>query len=423
MQLKPEVVMRMLACALLLLASTASASETRVVTVKGSDTIGGELGPALAKGFEALHPGVQVKWEALGSKTAFVGLFDGSADLGASSRPVNTDELAQASRFGVKLQELIIAYDGLSIVVNPANRIASLTVMQVAELFSGAITNWKQLGGDDVPVALFARPPYSGTRAFFEEKALHVGGEKRALAPSAKILERNDEIVSEVAHGPGAIAFVGLASLTAAVRVMPLAVSPSAKPVKPEPTTIRDGSYPLYRPLFLYSRGSPHGMAADLVRFALSPAGQDIVQAVGFVRLEKALPPPQLGDASDEDRPARPPVRVFFSTGGAHLGDDGKRLLGELATSIAHTGERLIVVGHADGKGAGNTNRRLSQARADAVAGYLRGLGVDGERLDVKGAGAEAPIATNETRSGRERNRRVDIFIVRPGASDVAKSR
>src|SRR4051812_26127219 len=108
--------MRALAGVLLLAAvSTAAAGEPHLVTVKGSDTIGGELGPALAKGFEALHPGVRVRWEALGSKTAFVGLFDGSADVGAASRPVNGDELAQATRLGVKLQELIIAYDGLSI--------------------------------------------------------------------------------------------------------------------------------------------------------------------------------------------------------------------------------------------------------------------------------------------------------------------
>jgi phosphate binding protein len=415
--------MRALACALLLLASTASAGEPRVVSVKGSDTIGGELGPQLGKGFEALHPGVRVKWEALGSKTAFVGLFDGSADVGASSRPVNAEELAQAARLGIKLQELIIAYDGLSIIVNPNNRVPSLTVLQLAQLFDGEIANWKQLGGDDVAVAPLARPPYSGTRSFFDERALGVGGQKRALAPSAKVLERNEEIVAEVERTPGAIAFVGLASVTPAVRVVPLSPSPVARPVKPEPAAIRDGSYPLYRPLFLYTRGAPRGVAADLVRFALSPTGQDIVQAVGFVRLEKAVPPPEVGDGGQEEKPTRPPVRIFFSTGGAHLGEDGKHQLSELATAIAHSGERLIVVGHSDGKGLQAGNRRLSQARAEVVAAELRGLGVDGERIEVKAAGAEAPIATNETRSGRERNRRVDIYVVRAGSADVANSR
>jgi phosphate binding protein len=410
---------------LLAAVSTAAAGEPRLVTVKGSDTIGGELGPALAKGFEALHPGVHVKWEALGSKTAFVGLFDGSADVGAASRPVNADELAQATRLGVKLQELIIAYDGLSIIVNPANRVPSLTVVQVAQLFAGELTNWKQLGGDDVPVSLLARPSYSGTRTFFEEKALHVGGAKRVLAPSAKQLERNDEVVAEVVKQPGAIAFVGLASVTPAVRVVPLAPSPQAKPVKPEPAAVRDGTYPLYRPLFLYTRGAPHGLAADLVRFALSPAGQDIVQAVGFVRLEKALPPPELaeGGTAEESKPARPPVRVYFPLGGARLPEDGVKRLGELAASVAHSGERLIVVGHADGRGQVAGNRRVSQARAEAVAAQLRMEGIDSERIEVKGAGSEAPIATNETRNGREHNRRVDIYVVRAGSTDVAKSR
>jgi phosphate transport system substrate-binding protein len=419
--------MRALACALILLASsTARAGDApRVVNVKGSDTIGGELGPALAKGFEALHPGAQVKWEALGSKTAFVGLFDASADVGAASRPVNADELGQAQRLGIKLQEFIIAYDGLSIVVHPGNKVPSLTVAQLSDLFAGSITNWREVGGADVPVTLIARPSYSGTRTFFEEKALHVGGAKRTLAANAKIMENNQEITAEVARTPGAISFVGLASVTPSVRLMPLQPSAAARPVKPEPAAIRDGSYPLYRPLFLYTRGAPSGLAADLVRFALSPAGQDIVQAVGFVRLEKALPPPAVGALGEggEDHSARPPVRIFFPWGGYKLDDTAKHTLAELSASVRNTGERLIIVGNADGNGGSDSNRRMAQARAKAVAGFLRAFGVAGDRLDVKGAGADAPIGSNETRAGRERNRRVDVYIIKPGADDVAKSR
>jgi phosphate binding protein len=424
--------MRALACALVLVATTAGAGEpapapapAHAVSVKGSDTIGGELGPALAKGFEALHPGAQVKWEALGSKTAFVGLFDASADVGASSRPVNADELGQAARLGIKLQEFIIAYDGLSIIVHPGNKVPSLTVAQLSDLFAGTVTNWRELGGADVPVVLIARPSYSGTRAFFEEKALHVAGQKRTLAASAKIMENNQEITSEVARTPGAISFVGLASVTPSVRLMPLAPSAAARPVKPEPAAIRDGSYPLYRPLFLYTRGAPSGLAADLVRFTLSPAGQDIVQAVGFVRLEKALPPPAVGALGEggEDHAARPPVRIFFRWGGYKLADDAKHTLAELATSVRGTGERLIIVGNADGNGTAESNRRMATARARAVAGFLRAFGIADDRLEVKGAGADAPIGSNESRAGRERNRRVDVYVVPAGAQDVARSR
>ena len=139
--------MRALSLALLLTATTASAVHAEEIVVKGSDTVGGELGPALAKGFEALHPGAHVRWEALGSKTAFGGIFDGSAQLGASSRPVSPAELAEATRLGIKLQELIIGYDGLSIIVNPMNPLPSLTMQQLSDLYSGNVQNWKELGG------------------------------------------------------------------------------------------------------------------------------------------------------------------------------------------------------------------------------------------------------------------------------------
>jgi phosphate transport system substrate-binding protein len=187
---------------------------------------------------------------------------------------------------------------------------------------------------------------------------------------------------------------------------------------------VRDGTYPLYRPLFLYTRGAPRGVAADLVRFALSPAGQDIVQAVGFVRLEKALPPPELADggSGEESKPTRPPLRIFFPFGTGRVSEEGRLKLAALAASVAHSGERLIVIGHADGRGHPAGNRRASQVRAELVAAQLRIEGIDGERIEVKGAGGEAPIASNETRMGRERNRRVDVYVVRDG-TDVAKSR
>jgi len=208
------------------------------------------------------------------------------------------------------------------------------------------------------------------------------------------------------------------------VKLMPLAASAAARPVKPEATAIRDGSYPLYRPLFLYTRGAPSGMAADLVRFALSSSGQDIVQAVGFVRLEKGTPMPALGALGEggHDRTARPPVRIFFPWGGFKLGDDAKHQLAQLAASVKATGERLILVGNADGNGGVENNRRTALARAKAVAGFLRAFGVASDRIDLKGAGADSPLGSNETRAGRERNRRVDVYVVAPGTADVARS-
>ena len=97
-------------------------SEERVISVKGSNTVGGKLGQSLAQGFIAFHPGVDIDWESLGSGTAFVGLFDGSADLGASSRPIKTKELQQARDLGLVLREYVIGYDGIAVIVHPTIR-------------------------------------------------------------------------------------------------------------------------------------------------------------------------------------------------------------------------------------------------------------------------------------------------------------
>jgi phosphate binding protein len=386
------------------------------VVVKGSDTIGGELGPALAKGWEALHPGKRVSWQALGSKTAFVGLFDSSADIGAASRPINAEEIKQAGQLGIKLQELVIGYDGLSIIVHPSNNVPSLSLTQLSDLFTGRITNWKELGGADLPVELVARPTYSGTRSFFDEKALRRGDPKgpEQLSPSAKALEKNEEIVPFVESHPGAIAYVGLAAVSKKVRVVPLALIPGGPAKRPDPAAVRDGSYPLYRALYLYTRSNASADAADLVRFVLSASGQDIVSAIGFVRVELSgeVRVTQRGVETGADGQAAPPVRVFFRRGSVSLTNEARKQLAQVASALT-AGQRLLIVGHADGKGSAESNQRVSRARADAVAAYLRTLSVDDKSFEVRGAGADSPLASNETSSGRDRNRRVDVYVTR----------
>ncbi len=411
--------MRKLAPWLLLLAFHLAAADEHGadVRVKGSDTIGGELGPALAKGWEALHPGKHVSWQSLGSKTAFVGLFDGSADIGASSRPVNGDELKQAGQLGVKLQEIVIAYDGLAIIVHPSNHVPALTVSQLSDLYTGHVTNWKEIGGDDLAVEPITRPTYSGTRSFFDERALRRGDPNgnEKLAATVKSIETNEQIVPFVAQHAGAIAYVGLAALSKEVRVVPVALIPGGPAKLPEAADVRNGTYPLYRPLYLYSRATMGPGAADLMRFALTPSGQDIVKAVGFVRVDsggevrvtdRTIDPADAGDSS------APPVRLFFKHNGTSLSAEAKKQLTGLAASLSAT-QKLLVVGHTDGKGNSAHDLSVSRARAQAVVAYLRTLSIDEARLELKAAGATAPIASNDNNRGREQNRRVDIYILR----------
>jgi phosphate transport system substrate-binding protein len=127
--------------------AVAGARNAVSVQVKGSDTIGGKLGQDLARAYMARHPEVEVRWEALGSATAFVGLLDGSAQLGASSRTVKESELADARKMGVELREYVIGYDGIAVIVHPDNPVSALTVAQLSDVFTGKVRNWSEVGG------------------------------------------------------------------------------------------------------------------------------------------------------------------------------------------------------------------------------------------------------------------------------------
>jgi outer membrane protein OmpA-like peptidoglycan-associated protein len=223
-------------------------------------------------------------------------------------------------------------------------------------------------------------------------------------------METNEQIVPYVTQHPGAIAYVGLGALSKEVRVVPLALIPGGPPKRPEPADVRNGSYPLYRPLYLYSRAATSKEAADLMRFVLTSSGQDIVAAIGFVRVDSG------GEVRVTDRSldpkgteVAPPVRIFFHSGTA-LSAEARKQLGLLAVSLP-TDQKLLVVGHTDGKGSSEEDVRVSQARAEAVVAYLR-LSISDDRLELKAAGSSSPIASNDTPKGREQNRRVDIYIL-----------
>jgi phosphate binding protein len=385
------------------------------ISIKGSDTIGGALAPAFARAYMAKHPGVRISVQALGSKTAFTGLFDRSADLGASSRPVNTDELRMASSMGVSLREFVFAYDGVAVIVNPRNPVKALGLEQVAAIFSGKARSWSDVGGANAPIRVISRPTYSGTHSFFKEKVLRRGDPKSGeeFAKTAQLIEDNRDIVRAIASDPNAIAYVGSGWLTDEVHALGISVGDGA-PVVPATTTVRNGSYPVYRPLLFYTVGAPRGDVADFLRFVLSAEGQRLVTENGFVPSD--VPADALLAAQGAEEPAAAlelePVRLMFGAGSTKLPHDARARLTELKQRLGDTPHRLLLVGHSDAEGTRNTNEKLSLWRAQRVADYLVSLGVDNDSLQVEGDSADAPLATNSTLAGRSQNRRVDIFVL-----------
>jgi phosphate binding protein len=389
----------------------AEAKTARLVKIKGSDTIGGALAPALGRAFHQTHGDIDINVEALGSKTAFVGLFDGTADLGASSRPVNADELKQAARLGVTLREFVIAYDGIAVIVNPQNPVKSLALADVAQIFSGEVNDWGAFGWDKAPVTVITRPTYSGTHAFFRDKVLRHGDAKgtQDFVKSARVIEDNKDLINAVAADKHAIAFVGNGWLGPSVRALPIALERSGAAILPSTSTIRDGSYPIYRPLLFYTRGTPNHDSAAYLTFVLSAAGQAIVRDNGFVPIDVPSSPAIASADAPEGAP-REPLRIQFKAGGAHLDSGAQARLATLAKQ-AH-GQSLLVVGHSDAEGDAAMNHHLAEARAERVKAELVSLGVPGETIAVESDDADAPIASNASVIGRRQNRRADVFLL-----------
>lgn len=392
--------------------SGSDARTTRLLRIKGSDTIGGALGPALGGAFHAAHADVEVGVEALGSKTAFVGLFDGSADLGASSRPVDADELAQAARLGVTLREYVLAYDGIAVVVHPSNAQQQLSLDELAQIFSGKVRDWSAVGGASGPITVLVRPSYSGTQSFFRDKVLRRGDKSATddFAPDARVIEDNKELLAAVADDPSAIAFIGHGWLGPAVRALPIAIERGGPAVLPETATIRDGSYPIYRPLLFYTRGAPTRDAAAFLSFALGPDGQALVREHGFVPIDAPATVPVAADDGPEGAPIEP-VRITFNAGGSKLADDARARLASLARHAR--GAQLLVVGHSDAEGNRVTNHHLALRRAERVAATLQALGVPPAAISIEADDSDAPVATNRTQAGRRQNRRADVFLLR----------
>jgi phosphate binding protein len=413
-----RLVAALLCCAALGLHAPARAETTLIsIRVKGSDTIGERLGQELARAYMETHPEQRVEWESLGSSTAFVGLFDGSADLGASSRPVKPAELAQARAEGIELREYVIGYDGMAVIVHPSNPIQDLSIDQLSEIFAGKISSWARLGGAEHPIDLLSRPSYSGTHVFFKDVVLRRGksGATDEFAAGTEFVEETSKIVERVAKDPDAISYVGLGFVHGQpVRVVPVAAATGEPAITPVAESVRNGSYPIYRPLYLYTRGDPQGPARELLAFILSREGQRRVASQDFVPCDVPTPLPDITAVSAGPPRGRvqEPMRIVFAFGSAQLAPEAERRLETLIADGLSEGEHFQIVGHADARGSAAVNRRMARARAEAVAARLRLAGIPDELLEIEAQGADEPLATNDSIEGRRRNRRVDVRIV-----------
>ncbi|MGB9939945.1 PstS family phosphate ABC transporter substrate-binding protein [Methanosarcina sp.] len=261
-------------------AEEATATEAQEISLKGSDTVL-PLAQTEAEEFMIENPEQSVTVTGGGSGVGIAALIDGEVDIATASREMKADEIKAAQANGINPTEHTIAYDGISVVVNPSNPVTELTFDQLRGIYNGSISNWKDIGGTDAPITIISRDSSSGTYEYFQEAVL-LEDEYR---PDALTQAATGGIVGEVSQNPSAIGYIGVAYLDESVKALNLDAGNG--PEAPTPENILSGAYPLSRPLYFYTNGEPTGLTKEFVDFVMSEKGQNLVSEVGYFPIQK----------------------------------------------------------------------------------------------------------------------------------------
>ncbi len=266
---------------------SAAAGGATSVQNKGSDTMV-NLALAWAETYGQIEPEVQVAVTGGGSGTGIAALINGTVDMANASRQIKEEEIAEAEANGIEPVEHVVAGDAIAVVVHPTNPVQELTIAQLSDIFSGRITNWREVGGEDRPIVLLSRESNSGTHVFFLEQVVRQGDEENTtlFSPDTLLMPSSEGISAEVRQNPNAIGYDGLGYVTPDQKVLGVATAAGGAYVLPSVETVKDGSYPIARGLYIYTAGEPQGAVQEYLDWIMGPEGQAIVLDLGFVPLQ-----------------------------------------------------------------------------------------------------------------------------------------
>jgi phosphate transport system substrate-binding protein len=248
----------------------------------GGSTTVEPIALAAIEEFEELYPDVKISYDGTGSSTGIQGVLDGTYSLGAASRDIKEEE-KQSGAVAIP-----IALDGIAVIANENVDVADLSLEQLAKIFTGEITNWKEVGGSDNPIVVVNRDEASGTRGAFSEmvleEALGKDPEPTFIA-EAVTTDSNGDMITKVGTTPNAIGYCGFGYIEQAKDAGAKTIS--IEGVQPEIDTVADGSYPISRYLNFVSNGELQEgtLEKEFIDFLLSDEGQAIVEDEGFIRL------------------------------------------------------------------------------------------------------------------------------------------
>ena len=435
--------------------------------IHGSNTIGAQLMPALVESYaKKTNLKIQkvigssseeiilnltnlngdklgkIELHSHGSGTSFPGLVSGAAQIGMSSRPIKNKEqkaMASAGIYNMKSvnREHILALDGLIVILSPTNPINSLSMSQIAKIFSGQINDWSQVGRDKPgPINIYARDVKSGTFDTFN--ALVLKPQKLKISSQAKRFESNPDLSDNVARDPNGIGFTGFA-----YKRNSKAITISSKCgiyQKPTLFNVKTEEYPLARRLYLYTTQdlrSPH--AKKLLKFSLSENAQNTITDAGFVNQSiQLIPFSELGNhlasaintkneefnleltkkfAREFIDASRLSVTYRFKQGSIKLTNKSKsdihRFVKLLQTSKLKNKD-IFLIGYSSAQGPFELNKELAFKRALSIKAALLSVGGDKiahDKIQIRSFGELFPVSCNDTKSGQSKNQRVEVWV------------
>lgn len=262
----------------IVLAGMGAYAKSSVVQIKGSDTIL-NASQAIVEEYMKTNKKARIAVTGGGSGVGIASLINKTADTAMASRNIKSSEVEALKNKGINVEEVVLGYDGITVIINHDNHIKNLDKKTLAGIFAGEITNWKELGGDDAKIVVLSRDSSSGTHAYFKEEILRGGDSKNVVeyGQDTLYMPSNQAILQEVAKSKYAIGYIGMGYMNDTVDSL------AVDGVKPTFETVADKTYPIAREVFWYVDSARDGVTKEVVDFAVSSKGQEIVKEEGFV--------------------------------------------------------------------------------------------------------------------------------------------
>ena len=414
-----------------------------VLRLQGSNTIGAKLAPALVeeflkrKGARSVRrePGANeeevrivgsmggtrawaVEIKSHGSTTAFEGLEKAQCDVGMSSRSIKKEEVAKLSALGDLTQygsEHVIGLDGLAVIVNVSNPLSTVDKDTLAAVFAGEADSWKDVGGNDKPIGLYARDDKSGTYDTFKSLVM----DKKKLSRTAKRYEDSNKLSADVASDLSGIGFIGLPYIKSS-KALAISTSAAGSAVYPNAFTVAQEEYPLSRRLYMYVPSkTANPLVRDFMEFVLSDDGQEISEKNGFVSLKVRTETPELPDnvpvefRTVVEGAERLSLSFRFRPDAISFDNRSRRDFDRLIHALDRKelqGRKVMLFGFSDAS-EGNKSKEVAEQWTKLVAGELTARGV--KPTVEMGMGSIMQLEEGGTKVGKLRNNRVEVWLSR----------